>query len=88
MNKIWVYIDQFKGQALPTSWEGIGAGKTLAGQLGGGVTACIFGKGVEGIASQAFQPRHRTANAVPAMSCLRPKVSHCAAPATNRNRKG
>jgi electron transfer flavoprotein alpha subunit len=55
MNKIWVYIDQFKGQALPTSWEGIGAAKLLAGQLGGGVTALVFGKGVEPIASEAFQ---------------------------------
>jgi electron transfer flavoprotein alpha subunit len=55
MNKIWVYIDQFKGQALPTSWEGIGAAKMLAGQLGGSVTALVFGKGVEPIASQAFQ---------------------------------
>lgn len=55
MNKIWVYIDQFKGQALPTSWEGIGAGKMLADQLGGGVTALIFGKDVEAIASQAVQ---------------------------------
>ncbi len=55
MNKIWVYIDQFKGQALPTSWEGIGAGKMLAEQLGGGVTALVFGKGVDTIAAQAFQ---------------------------------
>jgi electron transfer flavoprotein alpha subunit len=55
MNKIWVYIDQFKGQALATSWEGIGAAKILASQLGGGVTALVFGKGVEPIASQAFQ---------------------------------
>jgi electron transfer flavoprotein alpha subunit len=55
MNKIWVYIDQFKGQALAVSWEGIGAGKTLASQLGGGVTALVFGKGVEPIATQAFQ---------------------------------
>ena len=55
MNKIWVYIDQFKGQPLPTSWEGIAAGKTLATQLGGGVSALVFGKGVETIASQAFQ---------------------------------
>ncbi len=55
MNKIWVYIDQFKGQPLPTSWEGIGAGKTLASQLGGGVTALVFGKGVEPVAAQAFQ---------------------------------
>ena len=55
MNKLWVYIDQFKGQPLATSWEGIGAAKSLASQLGGGVTALVFGKGVEGIASQAFQ---------------------------------
>src|SRR4030042_5475163 len=55
MNKIWVYIDQFKGEVLPTSWEGIGAAKMLANQLGGGVTALVFGKGVETIASQAFQ---------------------------------
>jgi electron transfer flavoprotein alpha subunit len=54
MNKVWVYIDQFKGQPLPTSWEGIGAGKTLAAQFGGGVTALVFGNGVEDIASQAF----------------------------------
>lgn len=54
MSKIWVYIDQFKGEALPTSWEVIGAAKMLAGQLGGGVTALIFGKNVETIASEAF----------------------------------
>jgi electron transfer flavoprotein alpha subunit len=54
MSKIWVFIDQFKGQALPTSWEGIGAAKILAGQLGGGITALIFGKNVEAIATEAF----------------------------------
>ena len=55
MNKIWVYIDQFKGQALPTSWEAIGAAKNLASQLGGGVTALVFGKGVDAVAAEAFQ---------------------------------
>jgi electron transfer flavoprotein alpha subunit len=55
MSKIWVYIDQFKGQALLTSWEGIGAAKMLAGQLGGGVTALIFGKNIEAIAAEAFK---------------------------------
>ena len=54
-NKIWVYIDQFKGQALPSSWEGIGAGLSIAGELGGGVTALVFGEGIEGIAQEAFQ---------------------------------
>lgn len=60
-NKVWVYIDQFKGQALPSSWEGIGAGLGLAEQLGGGVTALVFGQGVEGVAEQAF---HYGANEV------------------------
>jgi electron transfer flavoprotein alpha subunit len=55
MNKIWVYIDQFKGQAVATSWEALGAATSLAGQLGGGVTALVFGKGVESIAAEAFQ---------------------------------
>lgn len=53
--KIWVYIDQFKGAALPASWEAVGAGKMLAEQLGGGVSALVFGSGVEEIANQAFQ---------------------------------
>ncbi len=54
MSKIWVFIDQFAGQALPISWEGIGAAKLLAGQLGAGITAVIFGKNVEAIATEAF----------------------------------
>ena len=55
MNKIWVYIDQFKGEALPASWETIGAAKMLAGQLGGGVTALVFGKNVDPVAAEAFK---------------------------------
>jgi electron transfer flavoprotein alpha subunit len=55
MSKIWVYIDQFKGQALPASWEGIGAAKTLVGSLGDGITALVFGKNVESVASEALQ---------------------------------
>lgn len=54
-NKIWAYIDQFKGEALPSSWETIGAGLTLADELGGGVTAVIFGENVGDVAQQAFQ---------------------------------
>ena len=46
-NKIWVYVDHFKGNALPTSWEAIGAGLALADQFGGGVTALVFGSGVD-----------------------------------------
>ncbi len=49
MSKIFVYVDQFKGEALPSSWEAIGAGKTL-----GEVTALVLGEGVEGVAQEAF----------------------------------
>ena len=55
MSKIWVYIDQFKGQALSSSWEALGAGLGLAAQSGGDVTALVFGKGVEALAQEAFQ---------------------------------
>jgi electron transfer flavoprotein alpha subunit len=55
MSKIWVFIDQFAGQALPTSWEGIGAAKLLVGQFGAGITAVIFGKNVDAIAAEAFK---------------------------------
>lgn len=54
-NKIWVYIDQFKGEALPSSWEAVGVGKSLAQELGGGVAALVFGSGVDGTAQAAFQ---------------------------------
>ena len=53
-NKIWVYIDHFKGQALPASWEAIGAGLSLVEQISSGVTALVFGKDVESVAQEAF----------------------------------
>jgi len=53
-NQVWVYIDHFKGNAVLTSWEAVGAAKSLAQQMGTGVTALIFGQGVEGLAQQAF----------------------------------
>jgi len=34
-NKVWVYIDHFKGNAVLTSWEAVGAAKALAGQTPG-----------------------------------------------------
>ncbi len=53
-NNIWVYIDQFRGEALPASWEAVHAARTLAGQLGGGVAALVFGQDVEGLAQTAI----------------------------------
>ena len=48
--KTFVYIDHFKGEPLPASWEAIGVGKTL-----GDVTALVFGSGVEAVANSAFE---------------------------------
>lgn len=48
---IWVYIDHFKGVALPTSWEAIGAAKSL----GASVTGLVLGSGVDSLAQQAFE---------------------------------
>ncbi len=53
-NQVWVYIDHFKGNAVLTSWEAVGAAKSLAQHMGTGVTVLIFGQGVEGLAQQAF----------------------------------
>lgn len=54
-DKIWVYVDHYKGEAHPGSWEAMGAGGMLAEQLGGGVTAVVIGSAVEGLAQQAIQ---------------------------------
>jgi electron transfer flavoprotein alpha subunit len=48
--KTWVYIDHFKGEALPASWEALGVGKTL-----GNVSALVFGSGVDALAKTAFE---------------------------------
>jgi electron transfer flavoprotein alpha subunit len=48
--KTWVYIDHFKGEAVPASWEAIGVGKTF-----GPVTALVFGSNVDTVAQAAFE---------------------------------
>jgi electron transfer flavoprotein alpha subunit len=53
-NKVWVYVDQFKGQALPASWEVVAVGRKLADQLGSGVTAIVIGGSVEALANTAI----------------------------------
>lgn len=54
-NKVFVYIDQFKGAALPVSWESLSAARSLAENLGGGVTALVIGPQSQGVANEAFQ---------------------------------
>lgn len=52
--KIWVFIDHFKGKALPASWEVVGAARKLADAMGASVGALIFGQGIEALAKTAI----------------------------------
>ncbi len=45
-NNIFVWVEQFKGQAASVSWEAMGLARTLADGLGGQVVACVLGQGV------------------------------------------
>ena len=48
--KTFVYVDHFKGEIQPASWEAIGLGKTL-----GSVSAVVFGLGVDAVVKAAFE---------------------------------
>src|SRR5512139_3396088 len=48
--KTLAYIDHFKGDLHPASWEALGLGKSL-----GSVSAIILGSGVEALARSAFE---------------------------------
>jgi electron transfer flavoprotein alpha subunit len=48
--KTWVYIDHFKGEVQPGSWEAIGLGKKF-----GDVSAIVFGSGVDAVVKTAFE---------------------------------
>ncbi len=48
--KTWVYIDHFKGEVQPGSWEALGLGKTF-----GAVSAIVFGSGVDAVVKAAFE---------------------------------
>lgn len=48
--KTFVYIDHFKGEVQPASWEALGLGKSL-----GSVSAVVFGSGLDEIIKSAFE---------------------------------
>ena len=48
--KAFVYIDQFKGEVQPASWEALGLAKSF-----GEATALVFGSGVDDVATAAFE---------------------------------
>ena len=54
-NDIFVWVEQFKGKPASVSWEAVGVARRLANELGGSVTACIFGgEGVKALEQEAF----------------------------------
>ena len=48
--KTFVYIDHFKGEVQPASWEALGLGKSL-----GSASAIVFGSGLDEIVKAAFE---------------------------------
>ena len=53
-DKILVYIDQFKGQALPASWEVLSAAYLLSAKLGGDIVTLVIGAESQKVAEQTF----------------------------------
>jgi electron transfer flavoprotein alpha subunit/NAD-dependent dihydropyrimidine dehydrogenase PreA subunit len=51
---VWVWIEQFEGEAGSISWEMVGEGRKLTDQRGTTLTACVLGHDVEDIARQAI----------------------------------
>jgi electron transfer flavoprotein alpha subunit len=54
-NNVFVWVDQSGGMADTIAWEVIGAGRQIAGALGGEVVACVLGDGVDALAQTASQ---------------------------------
>jgi electron transfer flavoprotein alpha subunit len=54
-NDVFVWIEQSDGTADSVAWEMIGAGRRVADALGGQVTACVLGDGVDALAGEAVQ---------------------------------
>lgn len=51
---VWVWVEQFEGEAGSISWEMVGEGRRLADQRGTALTACVLGHNVEHIAKEAI----------------------------------
>ncbi len=53
-NNIFVWVEQFKGQAAAVAWEAIGLARALAAGTGGQVMACVLGHGIEALGKEAM----------------------------------
>ncbi len=54
MSCVWVWVEQFGSTMLPVSGEVLGAGRSLADELGVGLSALVFGQDVQGVAQTAI----------------------------------
>lgn len=54
MSGVWVWIEHRDGQILAISKESLMAARQVADDLGQPLTALVFGQGVAGIATSAF----------------------------------
>lgn len=52
MSAVYVWIETFKGKALNSSWEALGAGKTVATALNVPLTALVFGENASAVAAE------------------------------------
>ena len=50
---VWVWVEQFRGEAAGISWEMLGQGRRLADERRTELTACVLGHGVEHVAREA-----------------------------------
>lgn len=53
MSAVYVWIETFNGKALNSSWEALGAGKTVASALNVPLTALVFGENAAAIGAEA-----------------------------------
>jgi electron transfer flavoprotein alpha subunit len=51
---VWVYVDQYHGEASSASLEVIGVGRTLADKMGGVLVAMVFGQNVDALVKLAI----------------------------------
>ncbi len=51
---VWVWVEQYDGQAASISWEMIGQGRRLADNRGTNLTACVLGYQTEAMAQEAI----------------------------------
>ncbi len=53
MSAVYTWIETFNGQAVPSSWEALGAGRTLADSMKIPLVALVFGKNANAVAATA-----------------------------------